>query len=377
MSDAPPCPPQQPIEGRTRLTRQRGSSLAREVEGLVATSGSQGFVARLNGRPGRLLVVAKPAAIYGPQRNKACVGYVTRLCCVRQLANSYLHTAAMLGFLLQAALKQKREEPPEQKGDTILDKLQCLAEFATSGAESVQDDGAHRLLALSIVTALLLLTLLTLLASALTGCLTALALMKVFRPPPPHPHTHPEDFGHHHRRRHRHQQHHFLDRDWNSELGRDKHGQDALHTVPTDPLSEADVENAKHEDFWDRTARGRPKTVFLVRHGESQGNVDKNIYETVPDHALHLTAKGWDEAKHVGEHIRARTGNDTVRFICSPYTRTRETLNGIALVGPLSGPLLVSEYGTRVSASTEHTSARSMPRHGEDSTRSTLWRIPG
>ena len=85
-------------------------------------------------------------------------------------------------------------------------------------------------------------------------------------------------------------------------------------------------------DFWDRTARGRPKTVFLVRHGESEGNVDKNIYEHVPDHALHLTPRGWQEAARGWRLIRERTGNETVRFICSPYVRTRETLNGIALV---------------------------------------------
>lgn len=39
-------------------------------------------------------------------------------------------------------------------------------------------------------------------------------------------------------------------------------------------------------------AANRPKRIVLVRHGESQGNVDDAIYETVPDHALSLTPKG-------------------------------------------------------------------------------------
>ena len=45
----------------------------------------------------------------------------------------------------------------------------------------------------------------------------------------------------------------------------------------------------------------RPKRIVLVRHGESQGNVDDTIYETVPDHALSLTPQG-DRA---GERHRA------------------------------------------------------------------------
>ena len=37
------------------------------------------------------------------------------------------------------------------------------------------------------------------------------------------------------------------------------------------------------------TETNRPRRIILVRHGESQGNVDDAIYETVPDHALTLT----------------------------------------------------------------------------------------
>lgn len=44
----------------------------------------------------------------------------------------------------------------------------------------------------------------------------------------------------------------------------------------------------------------RPKRIILIRHGESEGNVDKNIYEQKPDYALELTHRGIHQAKEVG-----------------------------------------------------------------------------
>ena len=44
----------------------------------------------------------------------------------------------------------------------------------------------------------------------------------------------------------------------------------------------------------------KPKRLILVRHGESQGNVDQNVYASVPDHALHLTERGWTQALCAG-----------------------------------------------------------------------------
>eukprot|EP00929_Paragymnodinium_shiwhaense_P101690 TRINITY_DN64851_c0_g1_i1.p1 TRINITY_DN64851_c0_g1~~TRINITY_DN64851_c0_g1_i1.p1 ORF type:complete len:332 (-),score=70.50 TRINITY_DN64851_c0_g1_i1:153-1148(-) len=76
--------------------------------------------------------------------------------------------------------------------------------------------------------------------------------------------------------------------------------------------------------------RGRPKRFILVRHGESQANVDRTITQTVPDNALHLTEKGRQQALECGEMLKGVIGDETVKFIVSPYTRTRETLNGIA-----------------------------------------------
>ncbi|MCE5166293.1 hypothetical protein HAX54_016983, partial [Datura stramonium] len=72
-----------------------------------------------------------------------------------------------------------------------------------------------------------------------------------------------------------------------------------------------------------------PKRIILVRHGESEGNVDKNVYATVPDHRVQLTEKGIEQAKKAGELIRGVVGKSKVYFYVSPFLRTRETLNEI------------------------------------------------
>lgn len=40
--------------------------------------------------------------------------------------------------------------------------------------------------------------------------------------------------------------------------------------------------------------------LYLVRHGQSQGNVDKTIYKTIPDNKVELTTKGRLEATNAG-----------------------------------------------------------------------------
>jgi broad specificity phosphatase PhoE len=75
----------------------------------------------------------------------------------------------------------------------------------------------------------------------------------------------------------------------------------------------------------------RPRRIVLVRHGESQGNIDDTIYETVPDHALTLTAKGIEEATDAGRRIRAYLKNEPVTLYASPYIRTRQTVAAMDL----------------------------------------------
>lgn len=74
----------------------------------------------------------------------------------------------------------------------------------------------------------------------------------------------------------------------------------------------------------------KPNRIFIVRHGESQGNVDKNIYKDIPDYALKLTPKGVEQATCVGKKLRETIGDNNVQFYVSPFWRTRQTYFHIA-----------------------------------------------
>lgn len=116
--------------------------------------------------------------------------------------------------------------------------------------------------------------------------------------------------------------------------------------------------------------RGKPRLIVLIRHGESESNLDKVVNEKVPNHLIPLTSRGWHEAYSAGvellkvlnlddhseEVIRqldgkyrvqddkrtmlatmpslgtatSATNRDTsIVFYTSPYRRTKETLKGI------------------------------------------------
>ena len=69
----------------------------------------------------------------------------------------------------------------------------------------------------------------------------------------------------------------------------------------------------------------KPDRIILVRHGESVGNVNKEIYRTIPDYALDLTDKGILQAKQVGREIRELIGDVPIQYYVSPFWRTRRT----------------------------------------------------
>lgn len=77
----------------------------------------------------------------------------------------------------------------------------------------------------------------------------------------------------------------------------------------------------KHKEF----AR-RPERIILVRHGESEGNMDKERYSQTPDSKILLTQTGWAQAGAAGAQLQKLIGNETVRFFHSPYMRTQQTL---------------------------------------------------
>ncbi len=54
-----------------------------------------------------------------------------------------------------------------------------------------------------------------------------------------------------------------------------------------------------------------PKRIILVRHGQSEGNVDEAAYGRTPDSQISLTLEGNEQAKLLGKKIKAIVGNGT------------------------------------------------------------------
>lgn len=70
--------------------------------------------------------------------------------------------------------------------------------------------------------------------------------------------------------------------------------------------------------------------IILVRHAQSEGNKNRDIHQTTPDHRVKLTPEGHRQAQEAGRRLRnLLRPDDTLHFFTSPYRRTRETTEGI------------------------------------------------
>jgi broad specificity phosphatase PhoE len=76
----------------------------------------------------------------------------------------------------------------------------------------------------------------------------------------------------------------------------------------------------------------KPKRIILVRHGESEGNVEGTTYETIPDYELNLTDRGREQAEEAGNKINELIGDESIYSYTSPFYRTRQTFAGIESV---------------------------------------------
>jgi broad specificity phosphatase PhoE len=74
----------------------------------------------------------------------------------------------------------------------------------------------------------------------------------------------------------------------------------------------------------------KPNRIILIRHGESEGNVDNGVYERKPDYALELTENGKIQSNWVGKQLIQLIGNESAFFYISPMWRTRMTFEHIA-----------------------------------------------
>ena len=76
-----------------------------------------------------------------------------------------------------------------------------------------------------------------------------------------------------------------------------------------------------------------PIRIYLVRHGQSEANLDKTVNANLPDHRVELSAEGHRQAVAAGEFLANALAVDTrIRILCSPYTRTRQTSAAIEQV---------------------------------------------
>ena len=109
--------------------------------------------------------------------------------------------------------------------------------------------------------------------------------------------------------------------------------------------------HASRFSVWRSTYNSKimPNRVILVRHGQSEGNVNEAIYAEKPDSEIQLTKLGWEQARMAGMALKQevltlssgrRMGPEKkrnipkkgslVHFIVSPYVRTMETFHGLA-----------------------------------------------
>lgn len=73
----------------------------------------------------------------------------------------------------------------------------------------------------------------------------------------------------------------------------------------------------------------KPKHIIIVRHGQSEANVKKELYENTPDHMMQITEKGRDQAAKCGQQLKLLLDGKRITVWQSPYTRTRQTAEAI------------------------------------------------
>lgn len=69
--------------------------------------------------------------------------------------------------------------------------------------------------------------------------------------------------------------------------------------------------------------------LYLIRHGESEGNVDTQVYYDKNDCDIQLTALGHEQSLVAGTELSALIKHTTPQLICSPYMRAKQTASNI------------------------------------------------
>lgn len=70
------------------------------------------------------------------------------------------------------------------------------------------------------------------------------------------------------------------------------------------------------------------KTIYLVRHGQSESNIDKNVLSHKANANVSITKIGEQQASLAADKL-LEMGVDSAQFFVSPYVRTLQTFDVI------------------------------------------------
>lgn len=78
----------------------------------------------------------------------------------------------------------------------------------------------------------------------------------------------------------------------------------------------------------------KPKRIILIRHGESEANVNRYLFGSVPDYTIELTQKGRQQALEASHRLKKLVGDESLYFYVSPFWRARSTFECLAAAFP-------------------------------------------
>lgn len=83
--------------------------------------------------------------------------------------------------------------------------------------------------------------------------------------------------------------------------------------------------------FHQHNKKMRPDRIILIRHGESEANIDVTLYKRVPDSQISLTEKGKEQAREASKKLKEIIKDGSIKFYVSPYLRSRQTYDNLML----------------------------------------------
>jgi broad specificity phosphatase PhoE len=97
-----------------------------------------------------------------------------------------------------------------------------------------------------------------------------------------------------------------------------------LHSGAFDGVVDSLVERKKRLR-WEHL----PEKVILLRHGESEGNINPKVYATRGDSRLELSRLGYVQAREAGARLSRIIGSESVFLAVSPFERALQTCLGV------------------------------------------------